>query len=290
MTPRLDLTGMNINGLTFVKRTNEKAGSTYKWVVECYCGVKFITNPTSVKLNKTLSCGCSRKKHGDSTTRLYGIWNGMRHRCLDKKHISYHRYGGRGIKVCEEWDKSYENFKEWAINNGYQEELSIDRIDNDKDYSPSNCKWSSIKEQCNNRENNNRLTFNGVSKTVAEWSVETGLPYHTIHKRILHGWEVKDILTKEKRQAPQVIFVGHHMSSTYMSELFDVLEDKDVSINIISKSGTTTEPAIAFRIFKKLLEEKYGKEEAKQRIYATTDKARGALKTDRKSTRLNSSH
>jgi len=89
----------------------------------------------------------------------------------------------------------------------------------------------------------------------------------------------QNILTKEKRQAPQVIFVGHHMSSTYMSELFDVLEDKDVSINIISKSGTTTEPAIAFRIFKKLLEEKYGKEEAKQRIYATTDKARGALKT-----------
>lgn len=200
MTPRLDLTGMNINGLTFVKRTNEKAGSTYKWVVECYCGVKFITNPTSIKLNKTLSCGCSRKKHGDSTTRLYGIWNGMRHRCLDKKHISYHRYGGRGIKVCEEWDESYENFKEWAINNGYQEEFSIDRIDNNKNYSPSNCKWSSIKEQCNNRENNNKLTFNGVNKTVAEWSVETGLPYHTIHKRILYGWEVKDILTKEKRR------------------------------------------------------------------------------------------
>lgn len=89
----------------------------------------------------------------------------------------------------------------------------------------------------------------------------------------------QNILTKEKRQAPQVIFVGHHMSSTYMSELFDVLEDKDVSINIISKSGTTTEPAIAFRIFKKFLEEKYGVEEARKRIYATTDKARGALKT-----------
>src|SRR5690625_3378258 len=89
----------------------------------------------------------------------------------------------------------------------------------------------------------------------------------------------QNLLTKEKRQAPQVIFVGHHMSSTYMSELFDLIQDKDVSINIISKSGTTTEPAIAFRIFKKLLEEKYGKEEAKQRIYATTDKARGALKT-----------
>lgn len=89
----------------------------------------------------------------------------------------------------------------------------------------------------------------------------------------------QNLLSKEERNAPQVIFVGHHMSSTYMSELFDVLKDKDVSVNIISKSGTTTEPAIAFRIFKKYLEEKYGVEEAKNRIYATTDKAKGALKT-----------
>lgn len=89
----------------------------------------------------------------------------------------------------------------------------------------------------------------------------------------------QNLLSKEERNAPQVIFVGHHMSSTYMSELYDVLKDKDVSINIISKSGTTTEPAIAFRIFKKYLEEKYGTEEAKKRIYATTDKEKGALKT-----------
>ncbi|WP_047979659.1 glucose-6-phosphate isomerase [Ornithinibacillus contaminans] len=88
----------------------------------------------------------------------------------------------------------------------------------------------------------------------------------------------QNLLSKEQRNAPQVIFVGHHMSSTYMQELMDVLDGKDFSINIISKSGTTTEPAIAFRIFKKHLEEKYGKEEAKSRIYATTDKARGALK------------
>ncbi|MGP4108953.1 glucose-6-phosphate isomerase [Virgibacillus sp. L01] len=89
----------------------------------------------------------------------------------------------------------------------------------------------------------------------------------------------QNLLSKDKRQAPQVIFVGHHMSSTYMKELFDILEGKDVSINIISKSGTTTEPAIAFRIFKKFLEEKYGKDVATKRIYATTDKAKGALKT-----------
>ncbi|WP_096271004.1 glucose-6-phosphate isomerase [Paucisalibacillus globulus] len=88
----------------------------------------------------------------------------------------------------------------------------------------------------------------------------------------------QQMLSKEQRNVPQIIFVGHHMSSTYMKELFDVLEGKDFSINIISKSGTTTEPAIAFRIFKKYLEEKYGKEEAKTRIFATTDKAKGALK------------
>jgi len=89
----------------------------------------------------------------------------------------------------------------------------------------------------------------------------------------------QNLLTKEKRNAPAIIFVGHHLSSTYMSELFDILKDKDFSINVISKSGTTTEPAIAFRIFKKYLEDKYGEEEARNRIYATTDKEKGALKT-----------
>ncbi|MFS0674386.1 glucose-6-phosphate isomerase [Ornithinibacillus sp. 179-J 7C1 HS] len=88
----------------------------------------------------------------------------------------------------------------------------------------------------------------------------------------------QNLLSKQQRKVPQIIFVGHHMSSTYMKELFDVLEGKDFSINVISKSGTTTEPAIAFRIFKKYLEEKYGKEEAKSRIFATTDKEKGALK------------
>lgn len=89
----------------------------------------------------------------------------------------------------------------------------------------------------------------------------------------------QSLFPDEKRNAPQVIFVGHHMSSTYIRELFDVLENKDVSINVISKSGTTTEPAIAFRLFRKFLEDKYGEEEAKKRIYATTDKEKGALKT-----------
>ncbi|WP_077358365.1 glucose-6-phosphate isomerase [Virgibacillus halodenitrificans] len=89
----------------------------------------------------------------------------------------------------------------------------------------------------------------------------------------------QNLLSKEQRKAPQIIFVGNHMSSSYIAELFDIIEGKDVSINVISKSGTTTEPAIAFRIFKKHLEEKYGKEEASKRIYATTDKKKGALKT-----------
>ncbi|SFA91574.1 glucose-6-phosphate isomerase [Lentibacillus halodurans] len=89
----------------------------------------------------------------------------------------------------------------------------------------------------------------------------------------------QNLLPEKKRNAPQVIFVGHHMSSAYISELFDMLENKDVSINVISKSGTTTEPAIAFRIFRKFLEDKYGKKEARKRIYATTDKEKGALKT-----------
>lgn len=89
----------------------------------------------------------------------------------------------------------------------------------------------------------------------------------------------QNLLSKDQRQVPQIIFVGHHLSSTYMTELFDILKDKDFSINVISKSGTTTEPAIAFRVFKKYLEEKFGQDEAKKRIYATTDRSKGALKT-----------
>ncbi|WP_217589162.1 glucose-6-phosphate isomerase [Lentibacillus saliphilus] len=93
------------------------------------------------------------------------------------------------------------------------------------------------------------------------------------------GHSFHNLLAAEQRQAPQIIFVGHHMSATYMKDVFDIIKDKDVSINVISKSGTTTEPAIAFRIFKKYLEDKYGKEEAAKRIYATTDKEKGALKS-----------
>lgn len=102
-------------------------------------------------------------------TRLYYIWQGIKKRCYNTNDARYHRYGGRGITVCEEWITDYINFHNWAIENGYSEDKTIDRIDNDGNYEPSNCRWSTNKEQCNNRSSNIKITIGNATKTLTEW-------------------------------------------------------------------------------------------------------------------------
>ncbi len=135
--------------------------------------------------------------------RIYKILNGMRQRCYNPKNIGYPDYGGRGIKVCENWlgKEGYHNFYEWALNNGYGDELSIDRIDSDGNYEPSNCKWSTPKEQANNRRNNTRITINGVTKNMKEWEIEYGLSENVILNRLRLGWEGEDLLKPVKSAA-----------------------------------------------------------------------------------------
>ena len=132
--------------------------------------------------------------------RLYRIWRAMRDRCQRKGNDRYENYGGRGISVCAEW-QDYESFKRWAVQSGYQEGLSIDRIDNDGNYEPSNCRWASNSEQCNNKRNNHIVEYEGESHTVAEWARITGIPYPTIQSRIN-----RDKLPLEK------VFVKKHLS------------------------------------------------------------------------------
>lgn len=137
--------------------------------------------------------------HGETNTRIHKIWSSMHERCERKSHEHFDCYGGRGIKICEEWDK-YEKFREWALNNGYKENLTLDRIDVNGDYCPENCRWSDWATQQNNKRNNHNLTYRGQTKTIAEWSRVTGINKTTIRARLISGWCVEDVLNKPVRK------------------------------------------------------------------------------------------
>lgn len=138
-------------------------------------------------------------KHRMSHTRLYRVWDGMISRCHREKYHSYKRYGGRGITVCDEWRNDFHAFYEWAIRNGYHEGLSIDRIDNDKGYSPDNCRWVTMKVQGNNKRSNHYIEYNGETHTIAEWSEILGIPRNVLYHRFERGWSVKRAFETVKR-------------------------------------------------------------------------------------------
>ena len=133
-------------------------------------------------------------KHGRSPIRLYRIWKSMRERCNNPCYSTYYRYGGRGIGICSEWN-DFASFRDWALVNGYSDELSIDRINNDEDYSPQNCRWATDREQSNNRRTNLLFTIDGVTKTLAEWSYDSPVKYSTVYSRVkYHGWPIEKAL------------------------------------------------------------------------------------------------
>lgn len=130
--------------------------------------------------------------YGDNH-RLYHIWYDVHRRCEDVRRSDYERYGGRGISVCPEWS-SYRPFREWALANGYKPGLSLDRRDNDGNYSPDNCRWATAKQQNNNKRSNHIIELNGQRHTMAEWAEITGIKYTTIRKRAREGWPAERIL------------------------------------------------------------------------------------------------
>ena len=188
-----DLTGQKFGRLTVVGLDDKNTRKTY-WICQCECGGIKSARSDSLLCGAIKSCGCMKKEqdrinleanhsHKQSGTRIYHIWQGMKARCYNVNDSHFHRYGGRGIVVCEEWKYSFQAFYEWAINNGYSEDLTIDRINNDGNYEPSNCRWATPKEQANNRNTNIYITIGNETKTLLYWCNMFKIDYRTVLAR-----------------------------------------------------------------------------------------------------------
>lgn len=193
----IDLTGQRFGRLTVLRRVHGKY-----WECLCDCGNTHIVNRDHLGID-TNSCGCLRKevtrartfKHGEKQTRLYKLWTCIRARCMNSKSPEKHIYYDRGITMCEEWN-SFEVFRDWALANGYDPTAkrgvtTIDRIDNDKGYSPDNCRFVSLTENQRNRRDTRRYVFQGESLTTGEISERTGTSVNLIGERLRRGWDIE---------------------------------------------------------------------------------------------------
>lgn len=209
----MDLTGQHFGRLTVIEQYGFTKHGNATWLCRCDCGNTKVVVAGEIRRGNVKSCGCyarelSRKrakKHGGSGTRLYRAWKNMLHRCFDETDKRFSRYGERGITVCQEWlgENGYNNFRSWALSNGYADNLTIDRIDNDGIYSPDNCRWVTVEEQANNRSNNHRITYQNKTQTLAQWADEVGIAQDTIRYRISHyNWSVEKALTTPVRGNP----------------------------------------------------------------------------------------
>lgn len=202
-----DITGQKYGRLTALKRVENDAHKHAQWLCKCDCGNEVVVLKNSLTSGRTRSCGCYYKDtrhkthhiHGQSYTRLFSIWANMLQRCECQSNRAYKNYGQRGIRVCEEWH-TFATFKEWAESNGYQDTLSIDRIDNNGDYAPSNCQWADAIVQANNTRRNHYLTLNGKTQSLARWSRELNLSESTIYYRLARGATDEEALSLQDRR------------------------------------------------------------------------------------------
>lgn len=204
MVPKnfIDLTGMKYGRLTVIKRAENSKQGKVKWLCVCDCGNEKSITSNDLRMNKTISCGCylsevTQKKnvtHGLSKTRQFKIWQGIKDRCSNPKNPKYHHYGGKGILLCSEWN-SFEKFWE-DMQEGYDKNLSIDRIDNNNGYCKENCRWANQTTQMNNYSRNRTISYNNETHNIVEWSKILGIHFNTLRKRLNNGWSIDEAFTR----------------------------------------------------------------------------------------------
>lgn len=199
-----ELIGKRYGMLVIIGISGKRDKSKHRYMVcQCDCGAVKEVTLYHLRSGASKSCGCQVRQslikrcttHGDSGTRLFNIWQGMRRRCFNKNDSSFIHYGARGITICSEWS-DYSVFKKWALSNGYNDSLTIERNDVDGNYCPENCSWIPFNLQARNTRNNRVVCINGKNKLMTDWIKESNVTRTTVYDRIRKGWSVEEALFK----------------------------------------------------------------------------------------------
>ena len=235
MGAKLDLTGKRFGRWLVLEETSERRKGSVMWLCKCDCGTVRAVSASTLKTGKSVSCGCYNKEvittHGKTHSRLYHTWTSMVRRCTDPNSPEADGYINRGIKVCDEWLNSFEAFAEWSLANGFEEnakrgECTLDRIDNNGNYEPDNCRWANVKAQGRNRRNNVVIECNGESHCLSEWAEILGESYRKLCSRYRRGWSPYEILYGRERVVPTETYRNRKTNRllTYQGETHCAIE------------------------------------------------------------------
>ena len=210
--------GMKFGKLTVREIVVNGNTNQRKYLCDCECGGTKITSEDNLRRGHCRSCGCLYKGHGGSKkknifmgsdSKLYRTWSGIKSRCFDQNSHNYHNYGGRGITMCDEWKNDYNTFKKWALHNGYNEsrgrDCSIDRIDTNGNYEPSNCRWATAKEQANNTRRNTIVEYDGKRMSLSQWADYLKMDYSSFMSRWVRGWTMEKNVNTPVRHYKKVV-------------------------------------------------------------------------------------
>ena len=205
----IDLSGQKFGKLKVIKKIENK-GENIQYLCKCDCGNYIKIIGTSLRTGNTKSCGCLAKKHGLSKHKLHKKWDEMKYRCYNDNCTHYKYYGGRGIIVCNEWLNDFKTFYDWSMAHGYADNLTIDRIDVNGNYEPSNCRWVTMEEQASNKTNNVFITYNNETHTLTEWAKILNVNYKNLWQRIVkRKWAIERAFNQPYRKSKNSMRCKH---------------------------------------------------------------------------------